>query len=56
MGQIRSDPELAEVPIVLAMEGDRERCLEAGASEYLSKPVQLRQLVATIQQLLSGRT
>jgi CheY-like chemotaxis protein len=35
------------------MPGDRERCLEAGANEYMTKPVSLRQLAELIQQLLS---
>ena len=56
--QIRLDPNLVHVPIIaltaLAMEGDRDRCLEAGADEYLSKPVNLKQLVQLIQQLLTS--
>ena len=56
--QIRCDSNLVDVPIValtaLAMVGDRERCLAAGANEYLSKPVKLKQLVTTIQQLLAS--
>jgi PAS domain S-box-containing protein len=58
MRQIRLDPTLVSVPIValtaLAMTGDRERCLEAGANDYLTKPVRLKQLVATIQQFLEA--
>ncbi|MCC5661409.1 GAF domain-containing protein [Nostoc sp. XA010] len=56
MRQIRLDPNLIDIPIValtaLAMTGDRDRCLEAGANEYLTKPVKLKQLATTIQQLL----
>jgi len=44
---------IKDIPIIaltaLAMPGDRERCLEAGANEYISKPVQLRQLLEIIK-------
>jgi CheY-like chemotaxis protein len=35
------------------MEGDRERCLKAGANEYLTKPVKLKQLADKIRLLLA---
>ncbi|NUN63741.1 response regulator [Pseudanabaena biceps] len=51
---IRSDPKLAKVPIIAltarAMQGDKELCIEAGANQYLSKPIELEQLVAVIGQ------
>lgn len=54
--QIRQEPTLATIPIVtltaLAMVGDRDRCLAAGATDYLSKPVKLQVLTALIQTLL----
>ncbi|MCW6036539.1 PAS domain-containing protein [Spirulina subsalsa FACHB-351] len=57
MKRIREIPELARTPIIaltaLAMDIDRDRCLQAGANEYLSKPVKLKQLTMTIQQLLT---
>jgi CheY-like chemotaxis protein len=50
---LRTDPRFRSVPIIAlsahAMPGDRERCLQAGASEYLSKPISLKQLVKTIE-------
>jgi PAS domain S-box-containing protein len=55
--RIRAHPDArtAALPVIavtaLAMAGDRERCLEAGANAYLSKPIQLRELIATIERL-----
>ncbi len=53
---IRDDRKFVDIPIIaltaLAMPGDRETCLAAGANQYLTKPIKLKQLVVTIQQLL----
>ncbi|MEM9539188.1 MAG: PAS domain S-box protein [Cyanobacteria bacterium P01_E01_bin.42] len=53
---LRKLPEFSQTPIIaltaLAMEEDRERCLAAGATMYLSKPVRLKQLVRSIEKLL----
>ncbi|HBE19445.1 MAG TPA: hypothetical protein DEG17_08890 [Cyanobacteria bacterium UBA11149] len=54
---IRNDDKLVNIPIIaitaLAMTGDREKCLETGANEYLSKPLKLKQLTNLIEQLLA---
>ena len=54
--RIRKEPDLADLNIVvmsaLAMPGDRERCLEAGATDYLSKPVSLKQIIDIIEKYL----
>jgi HAMP domain-containing protein/signal transduction histidine kinase/CheY-like chemotaxis protein len=54
--QIRRDPRLKNLPIVAvtakAMKGDREKCIEAGAWDYLSKPVDTEQLLAVLRAWL----
>ncbi|MBE9174954.1 response regulator [Synechocystis salina LEGE 06155] len=54
--RLRQIPALAQIPIIaltaLSMDGDRERCLAAGANEYLSKPVKLKQLETVVDRLL----
>ena len=53
---LRANPRFASVPIIaltaFAMPGDRERCLESGANEYISKPVELKKLSQLVESLL----
>jgi signal transduction histidine kinase/HAMP domain-containing protein/CheY-like chemotaxis protein len=56
MRRIRRKPRFSRLPIIAitakAMQGDREKCLEAGASEYLAKPVNTDQLLSLVRTLL----
>jgi len=56
MREIRKFPHLKDLPIVAvtakAMKGDREKCIEAGAWDYLSKPVDPSQMLSVLRAWL----
>jgi len=53
MREIRQLPELSDLPLIAvtakAMKGDRQKCLDAGASDYIAKPVDIELLLALIR-------
>jgi CheY-like chemotaxis protein len=57
ISHMRSLPNFGERPIIAltakAMKGDREKCMEAGASDYIAKPVDSSHLVAMLRSWLS---
>jgi two-component system, cell cycle response regulator DivK len=59
LGRLRANERTAAIPVLAltaqAMDGDREQFLAAGFDGYLSKPVDVRELVGTVRQLCEER-
>jgi two-component system, cell cycle response regulator DivK len=59
VSRLRTDERTASIPVLAvtaqAMKGDRERFIEAGFDGYLSKPVDIDELLATVEEHCRGR-
>ncbi len=59
LGRLRADERTSSIPVLAltaqAMQGDRERLLAAGFDGYVSKPVNIVELVGTVRQHCDGR-
>lgn len=57
MRKMKENRVMADIPVIAvtarAMKGDREKCLKAGASDYISKPVNLAALLEKMERLIS---
>ncbi|MBO9557355.1 MAG: response regulator, partial [Caulobacter sp.] len=53
MREIRARPRFSDLPVIAvtakAMKGDRQKCIQAGASDYVSKPVDIDQLISVLR-------
>jgi HAMP domain-containing protein/signal transduction histidine kinase/DNA-binding response OmpR family regulator len=53
MREIRARPKFSDLPVIAvtakAMKGDRQKCIQAGASDYVSKPVDIDQLISVLR-------
>ena len=56
IGKMKSNEELKNIPVIAvtaqAMVGDREKCLKAGANGYISKPVNVDELLRLLNKLI----
>ena len=59
LGLFRNDPLLKELPVIAvtaqAMKGDREKCLAAGADEYVCKPIDVDRLLTLMHQFINTK-
>jgi two-component system cell cycle response regulator DivK len=60
VGHIKADAELRDIPVIAitasAMRGDRERFLAAGCDDYISKPIQVLELIDKVNQYYPSAT
>jgi CheY-like chemotaxis protein len=57
--QIKASPKLAGIPVIAltahAMSGDRDRAIEAGCTDYHTKPIEFAKLIAQIEAILARK-
>jgi len=57
IGEIKIRPALDRIPVIAvtanAMYGDREKCLEAGADDYISKPINIDKLIPMLHKYIN---